>query len=433
MTNHTLFEWERRRFDAANAIPVTAAEQLVRVGKAASDRLPGKPAVFDFGRDALAAKQVVGVVQADGVSCEILPKIDREADPAATSKLRRQLVHMLSVAYDLPIADGPPAILGTQGETLLEILIGLFARSLAEVVRRGMPRQYIEHEEDLPTLRGRLDIIRQFTTLAVAPDSLACRFDALSSDIMLNRIMKTTITHLAAVSNSAVNQRLLRELAFAYADITAVPPCDLDWAVVIDRSNARWRQLLALAKLLLGGRYQTTSHGEGQGFALLFEMNSLFERYVALLLGRVALAHGLELTAQGGQRPCLKSEEGDVLFHTYPDIQLYSNGQVTIVLDTKWKRLDPVTAQDAKRGVSQADVYQMMAYAKLYRCRELVLLYPHHSELGRDVMAAHYAMLPLSAERLTVASVDLISESATIEGLSRLLSALGSNATSPPN
>ncbi|MFD0386891.1 McrC family protein [Tistrella bauzanensis] len=31
---------------------------------------------------------------------------------------------------------------------------------------------------------------------------------------------------------------------------------------------------------------------------------------------------------------------------------------------------------DRKSGVSQADVYQMMAYARLYKCDRLMLLYP---------------------------------------------------------
>lgn len=428
MSHHTLFEWERRRFDDVDAVPVASVERLVRVGAAASERLPGKPAVFEFGRDALAAKQVVGVIQADGVSCEILPKVDREADPAAAPELRRQLVHMLGVAYDLPVADGAAAALDTQGETLLEILIGLFARSLAEAVRRGMPRRYVDHENDLPTLRGRLDVRRQFTTLAVSPDRLACRFDALSSDIMLNRIMKATVTRLAMVARSAANQRLLRELAFAYVDITAIRPRDLDWTVVIDRSNARWRRLLALAKLLLGGRYQTTSHGEEHGFALLFEMNTLFERYVASLLGRVAAAHDLDLVAQGGRRACLQPEEGGTLFHTYPDIQLHARGEVAMVIDTKWKRLEPVTAEDAKRGVSQADVYQMMAYARLYRCSELVLLYPHHGGLGPEPVTARHTMLPLGGERLTIASLDISNETATMDGLAELVSRVGARA-----
>jgi 5-methylcytosine-specific restriction enzyme subunit McrC len=38
--------------------------------------------------------------------------------------------------------------------------------------------------------------------------------------------------------------------------------------------------LLALAKLILGDRFQTTTAGEARGFSLLFEMNTLFEEFV---------------------------------------------------------------------------------------------------------------------------------------------------------
>ena len=54
---------------------------------------------------------------------------------------------------------------------------------------------------------------------------------------------------------------------------------------------------------------------------------------------------------------------------------------VVHVIDTKWKRLSS-RMDDAKQGVSQADVYRMMAYGQLYRSPRLTLLYPHHSGLG---------------------------------------------------
>jgi 5-methylcytosine-specific restriction enzyme subunit McrC len=54
---------------------------------------------------------------------------------------------------------------------------------------------------------------------------------------------------------------------------------------------------------------------------------------------------------------------------------LRRNDLICAIIDTKWKRLaaDPL---DRKHGVSQADVYQLMAYARLYPARELMLLYP---------------------------------------------------------
>ena len=49
-----------------------------------------------------------------------------------------------------------------------------------------------------------------------------------------------------------------------------------------------------------------------------------------------------------------------------------------IVIDTKWKELNP---SERTLGVDQADVYQMLAYARAYEARRLVLLYPWHKRL----------------------------------------------------
>jgi 5-methylcytosine-specific restriction enzyme subunit McrC len=53
-----------------------------------------------------------------------------------------------------------------------------------------MPRRYLTHANDLPVLRGRLNVTRQFSALAADPSRLACHYDALTPDIALNKIMK---------------------------------------------------------------------------------------------------------------------------------------------------------------------------------------------------------------------------------------------------
>ena len=78
--------------------------------------------------------------------------------------------------------------------------------------------------------------------------------------------MKAAVKRLAQVARSSENQRMLRELSFAYADIADVPIAVLRWdEVVLDRTNQRWRELLSLAKLLLGERFQTTTSGSATG------------------------------------------------------------------------------------------------------------------------------------------------------------------------
>ena len=54
-----------------------------------------------------------------------------------------------------------------------------------------------------------------------------------------------------------------------------------------------------------------------------------------------------------------------------------------LILDAKWKRVD-ATTDDLKHGIQQADVYQLYAYAKRYRCSVVALVYPRETNLFRQ-------------------------------------------------
>lgn len=405
MIRRTVHEWKKIAYGSGeDEIPEWAADRIASVARASSLRGEGGNVVLTHGRKDLRAGQIVGVIAAEGCALEILPKIDGLGD----ADIRRRLINMLSIALDIDIDPGRLTDLHWQKENLLEILIRLFATSLNDAVRRGMPRRYVGLEDDLSALRGRLDAKRQFTTLAASPERLACRYDALSPDIALNQIMKATVHRLLSIVRTAENQRLLRELAFTYADIATVPIRALRWDdVVIDRTNARWRNLLELARMLLGGRFQTTSAGDGLGFSLLFPMNELFEEYVARVLSRALRRDDFVVTRQGGLRHCLTEVDGGKpRFQTRPDIIISRSGKTAVVIDTKWKRLAS-RVDDPKQGVSQGDVYQMISYSRVYECGRVALLYPHHGGLeGGEGIIGRYAMRATDGE-LATATIDL--------------------------
>ncbi|MEO7569677.1 MAG: McrC family protein [Croceibacterium sp.] len=371
------------------------------------------------------AQQVVGVIAAPGSSLEILPKIDTTADENDET-IRTRLVTMLDVALGLRLGDGQALAMARQKETLLDILIRLFADRLLAEARRGLPRAYLTQEENLAALRGRLDVIRQFTHNAVRPDRLACRFDTLMPDTPLLRVMKACVLILRRHARVLETQRRLDELRFLLAEVSDVQVSALPWTQVrIDRTNRRWETLYGLAKLFLKREWQRTNHDAkaGQGITLLFAMNDLFEAYVAALARRALRGSDMTVHAQGGLRYCLM-EEGDggkERFQTTPDILIKRDGQVVMVIDTKWKLIGR-NPEDKKRGVSQSDVYQMMVYARLYQCRNVMLLYPHHAGLGAETLEAGYGMME-GDERLRIASVDLLpGEAAVVQRLANLLS-----------
>ena len=91
------------------------------------------------------------------------------------------------------------------------------------------------------------------------------------------------------------------------------------------------------------------------------------------------------------------------------------------VVDTKWKRIAN-RIDDAKQGVSQGDIYQMMAYGQVYECDRLILLYPQHSELDRaeGVQASH--KVSSGSQTLQVATIDIAHATPLA---ARLLTAVG--------
>lgn len=380
------------------------ADNLVATARAS--RVGGEEgeAILVNGHNRLRAQQIVGVLCSSRATLEILPKIDGLDDGGT----RQRLVHMLARVFELDVASGALADLGWQRHDLLEILIRLFCDRLFEAVHRGLSRRYVGREEDLAALRGRLDVKRQFTVLASSPQKLACRFEDLSADIPLNQIMKAAVTRLLRIARADENQRRLAELALTFADVSAVPVALLPWdRVVLDRTNGAWTTLINMAKLLLGERFQTTSSGEGRGFSLMFEMNTLFEEYIGRTLRRALVGTGFEVRLQGPPDFVLIADDHTRRFATRPDIVVSKNGKPLLIVDTKWKRLKGAI-DDPKRGVGQADVYQMMAYAHVYGCNRLMLLYPHHADIGSDegVLSTH-GIVGTKDTRLSIASVAL--------------------------
>lgn len=424
MIRRTIHEWQRIGYgDGETSIPERLADSIVSVAQRSTFAGRGGDGVLEHGRKELRARGVVGVIATEAGQLEILPKIEAAGEHRATDiTLRKRLVHMLAVVHDLPIDAGAMTQLGWQKDTVLELLIRLFCKRLADGVRQGMPRQYLAHEEDLAALRGRLNVTRQFSRHAVAPHRLACRFDDLSHDIALNQVMRAAITRLIGVSKAPDNLRRLRELSLAYADVSDVPVNALPWdRITLNRTNQRWQELLSFARLFLGDRHQQTSAGRGEGHALLFEMHVLFEKYVARMLRRALSGTDLRVASQGGHRNCLY--EGQTgRFRTRPDIIIRQQGRPVLIIDTKWKRMTP-RIDDPKQGVSQTDVYQLMAYSQLYRCPNVMLLYPHHNGLGLDPVLQRFSIrAPDTNERLMVASIDLVQRKAMqTDWMSRLV------------
>ena len=401
------------------------AEQLLSVAKASElGGRDGARILVDNHRK-IRTQGMVGVIASPAVTLEILPKIDESEGDAVA---RTRLVEMLSVAFDLSIDAERFAGMNVQHETLLEILIRRFCDLTFAALQRGLPRRYVQQADDLRALRGRLDVTRQFTLLAANPSKLACRFDALSADIPLNRIVKAAISRLRTLARAPDNDRRLSELLFAYGQVNSMSNSRLPWDdLVLDRTNRAWHMVVKLAELLLGDRFQAADAGQHHGFALVFDMGKLFERYVGKLILRALRGQDVRVCLQRPRDHLL-----DVLderersaktrsFMTQPDIVVLRDGFPVLIADTKWKRLSAAT-EDAQHDIKEADVHQMLAYAHVYDVSRLLLLYPHHPGLQseNELLVSRYVR-GTADRRLYAATVSLDGRADVTQRLVQLL------------
>ena len=386
-----------------------------------------KVAVLQYGpHQTLVAQNFVGVINLGRDQVEVLPKIDGLA--GNETQVRQNLAEMIACTLDLTLRDGDASKMNLPSDSILEILIRLFCKHLWLEVHKGMLRSYEHRSDTLTVLRGRLSVERQIRENSLRPDLLACDFDEFTENNQLNQTLKAALRVLSRVTRSSSNQRSVSELLFCFNEVDDVMPGSLRREQnTTNRISARYEKLLSLAHLFLRNEAPDVISGAGDGFALLFDMNELFEKYIGRLVQKLFTTPECLVRLQKPTRHLARRMDGVSAFELRPDIVGCQSDRISWIVDTKWKRLD---ASRHREGVSSGDMYQMHAYARRYETQHVFLLYPHHDTLGPWVgRRAAYQLEPVfpdaPLQQVSVGTVDLRDLSTVASQLRAILPVVG--------
>ena len=342
------------------------------------------------GKRSIQASQFVGVVRLRNRTIQILPKIyqseDRDGDEVKTREATANLLRMLSYARDLQAREREIAALLRHTDNWFEILTSLFSTHLREEWQRGAHRTYQIVEDDLPLLKGKWRIADQLKR-PHNRHTFSVSFDEFTADNQLNRIFRYVVERLWYLTRDHDNRQSLGELRQWMDEVTLLPYVTAADAnpTQLTRLNERYRTLLNLARLFLDGGSLQLAMGDFSTFSFIFDMNQLFESFIATFIRRHALdilppdlqACDYLVQSRGENRHLAKRETKDV-FRTKPDIVFRRDtNQFPLILDTKYKRLN---STDLRLGVNQSDFYQMHAYAHRFKCEHIILLYPQTAD-----------------------------------------------------
>ena len=320
----------------------------------------------------IQARNYVGVLQTkSGLTIEILPKI---ADKNDAERSKAVFIKMLKTLKNFPFKSSNLASLKTQNLPLLEIFISMFLCELEALVKKGIKSDYVALEENLNFLKGKLNINEQIKRNSIHKERFYVGYSEFLSDIKINRIIKTTLKFLYKKSNSSKNQQKIRELLFIFDEVSECEDYKNFFAkLVINRQVKHYEQTLLWCKIFLLGNSFTPHKGDDLAFALLFDMNALFESYVGNFIKKKFSGTIL----QHSEKHLVEEPKS---FKLRPDIFLKGK----FIADTKWKIIS------SKDDISQADLYQLYAYGKKHECGKLHLIYPKIDGIKQESMNFKY-------------------------------------------
>jgi len=308
----------------------------------------------------LKARQYCGILNFDNVDYYILPKIAKESNQNLNI-----FMYMLRYVYDIKLLNEDIATSENQKtDNLIEMFVQMFAQNLINELKKGIYKEYITEQDNLPVLKGKY-LINENLKYNFTKNKIYCEYDEFSPNNSLNQFFLYAVKDL---QKFVKDKKLLKqcELIFDEVEYRQIDINKLD-KVHFNRLNGRFKISYEIAILLLKQSIPLFSQGK-KSFAFLFDMNVLFERFIARIVKSI------------DDNAKIQNQDNFNDLILKPDIILDN-----LIIDTKYKKINSL------KDIKQSDKLQAFAYGVNYKVGNVMLLYPKDSDglyenlvLGRE-------------------------------------------------
>lgn len=325
----------------------------------------------------------------------------------------RNLYYLLCYAWDsVEEADTVDASELERFDNVQNLFGSVLARGVIRVARRGLARSYVPFREEIAGVRGRIAFAETIKRTSLLRQRLVCEFEDLSTDVLHNQILASTLDVLSAHRTLDPEVRSMVHLARArLGDVSSVPLSrQIFTRVQLDRNRRAYRFLLNVCRLLFDTCLVDERTGQSRFIGVDVErlvMWRVFETFAARFYEREQEEY--EVRAQSRVtwwelQTTGPGSEGRVP-QMMPDVVLEGRGR-RIILDTKYYATGGLRDEPDAR-LDSGNLYQLFAYVMNRQKshaegaqHEGILLYPTVGRETRVEFATH-------GHRFQARSVDL--------------------------
>ena len=278
----------------------------------------------------------------------------------------RNLFYMLAIAFQLPPFRAEIASL-ERLDQILEFAANFFAELVEDRIGNGLYRWYVEREDDLPAIRGKINIVDDLRRNHIVRQRTSCCFDEFTWNIPENQIVRQVIHFLSGWQFLPQTRFRLGQIDSRMDEVarTHFSAMELE-KIHYHRLNENYRGIHQLCRLFLEGASLSEEVGIFSFRAFLIDMNKLFEKFVCqVLAARTPQDFRIDF-----QKRLFLDRASQVPIK--PDILVRDRHRVLVAADCKYKRVE-------NREFANQDIYQVLAYCTATQTQRGLIVYPRIS------------------------------------------------------
>jgi len=306
------------------------------------------------------------------------------------------------------------AVDSTKCSDLINLLGKVLVNGVSRLRRRGLERGYVTFEEEIASVRGRINFGSSLKRTLLNSGKASCIFDELDHDTPNNRIIRATLTSLLRAESLDLDvRRDIRSIDHELTGIKLVRLQKSDFSrIQLHRNNIFYNLILNMCELIYDLRLPAERAGRSKFADILKDevrMSAVFEEFVRNFYKAERKVHKYEVVRRNIDwlATCTSDFDATYLPVMKTDMCLESSVR-KIIIDTKFhKKTFDHQFDGANPKIKSPDLYQLFSYITNAKPKtpdtvvlEGILLYP---TIDEDLELSYL----LNGDRVRVATIDL--------------------------
>ncbi len=281
--------------------------------------------------------------------------------------LIRNIYYMLAYAFQTLRQNNFTSIASEDFDDIYELFAEILTRGVSYQLKQGLHKEYISKQDDIKTVRGKININETMRLIASNRQMLNCEYDELSENCLFNQIIKTTLEKLLQVddfrkSKKAELRKKIRQCLIYFGNVDTIDHNQIQWSAIrYDRNSKNYQMLLNICYFVLQNIVMSSTEGKYKMREFSDDnMNRLYEKFILEYYRR----HHPELEANNSNVRWdidEKQSSMDIIPNMFTDITLLlTNGRI-LIIDAKYYS-KTLSENMGKKRIHTNNLYQIYAY-----------------------------------------------------------------------